>query len=96
MGQKPSLLTPTIQQTVTALARRQLLAPALLYAAGHRPVAFAAGQSLALAEPFAALLGVEAVGDWVALLSDPAGPSELETALRTALDNTAPGIRGAA
>lgn len=96
MGQEPSLLTPTIQQTVTALARRQLLAPALLYAAGHRPLAFAAGQSLALAEPFAALLGVEAVGDWAALLSDPAGPAALESALRTALASTAPGERGAA
>ena len=94
MGQEPSLLTPTIQQTVTALARRQLLAPALLYAAGHRPVAFVAGQSLALAAPLAALLGVEAVGDWANLLSDPAGPSELETALRTALDAATPNARG--
>jgi hypothetical protein len=83
------LLTPTIQQTVTALARRQLLAPALLYAAGHRPLAFAVGQGLALAAPLADLLGVDGVGDWAALLSDPAGPAALEAALHAAL--AAPG-----
>ena len=96
MGQEPSLLTPTIQQSVTALARRQLLAPALLYAAGHRPLAFVAGQSLALAAPWAALLGIPAVDDWATLLSDPAGPDALETALRVALSDTASGARGSA
>jgi hypothetical protein len=96
MGQEPSLLTPTIQQTVTALAQRQLLAPALLYAAGHRPLAFVAGQSLALAAPWAALLGLPAVDDWATLLSDPAGPGALETALRTALDDATPDTGGAA
>ena len=96
MGQEASLLTPTIQQSVTALARRQLLAPALLYTAGHRPLAFAAGQSLALAAPWAALLGIPAVDDWATLLSDPAGPGALETALRAALDDAPSGARGSA
>lgn len=85
MGQEPSLLTPTIQQTVTALARRQLLAPALLYAAGHRPLVFAAGQGLALVAPLAGLLGAAALDDWAALLSDPGGAAELEAALHQAL-----------
>ena len=79
-----TLLTPAIQQTITALAKRQLLAPALLFAAGNRPLAFAAGQGLALAAPFASLLGVTALEDWATLLSDPAGPDTLETALRIA------------
>lgn len=77
-----TLMTPTIRQSIAALASRQLLAPALLYLAGHRPLAFLVGQGLFLAEPVAALLGVGAASDWAALLSDPGGPAELEAALR--------------
>lgn len=77
-----TLLTPTIRQSIAALASRQLLTPALLYVAGHRPLAFLAGQGLFLAEPITAMLGIGAVSEWATLLSDPDGPAELETALR--------------
>ncbi len=66
---------------INLLARRKLVAPTLLYLAGHRPLAFAAGQLLAVAAPVAAILGQSVVGDWAALLSDPDGPSQLERAL---------------
>ena len=51
---------------------------------------------MALAAPWAALLGIPAVDDWATLLSDPAGPGALETALRTALDDATPDTGGAA
>lgn len=71
----------TMTPAITLLARRKLVTPTLLYLAGHRPLAFAAGQLLAVAAPVAAILGQPAVGDWAALLSDPDGPAHLELAL---------------
>lgn len=64
-----------------ALAQRGLAAPALLFVAGHRPLAFAAGQLLAAAAPVAALLGLPQALDWARLLSDPAAVDCLQAAL---------------
>ena len=74
-------LNPIVTPVIDALARRKLTAPALLFLAGHRPLAFATGQLLAVVAPLAALLGQSVVGDWAELLSDPAGPSQLEQLL---------------
>jgi hypothetical protein len=74
-------LNPIVTPVIDALARRKLAAPALLFLAAHRPLAFATGQLLAVAAPFAALLGQSAIGDWAEVLSDPAGPAQLEQLL---------------
>lgn len=66
---------------VEALAQRGLLAPALLYATGHRPLAFAAGHLLALAAPLAAVLGFTNTMQWAHLLTTPSGVDRLHSAL---------------
>ena len=66
-----------------ALERRGLAAPALLYLAGHRPLAFAAGQLLALVAPLAAALGLNGTMKWAHLLSAPEGVDHLQAALAT-------------
>ena len=66
-----------------ALDRRGLAAPALLYLAGHRPLAFAAGQLLALAAPLAAALGIDHTMEWAHLLSTSEGVDRLQAALET-------------
>lgn len=63
------------------LAGRGLAAPALLFVAGHRPLAFAAAQLLALAAPLAAMLGQDGMMDWARLLSTPEGADDLQAAL---------------
>ena len=70
-----------IAPLAAALGRRGLAAPALLYLAGHRPLAFAAGQLLALAAPLAAVLGLRQTMDWAHLLSTPEGVDRLQAAL---------------
>lgn len=77
----PGTLPHTIQQSLLALRRRELALPALLFVAGHRPLAFAAGQTLAVAAPVAALLDVTAVSEWATLLSAPEGADALHAAL---------------
>ena len=73
-----STLPPAVQESLHALARRRLTASALLLLAGHRPLAFAAGQFLALAAPLADLLGAAAVGEWAQVLSTHEGPAEVQ------------------
>lgn len=77
-------LTPAMRRTIEMLAQRQMLAPALLYLAGHRPLLFFAGQGLALAAPLAALLGTSALDDWATLLANPDGAAKLHEALTDA------------
>jgi len=79
-----ALITPAIRQSVEALHRRKLALPALLLLAGHRPLAFAAGQVLAVVAPAAALLELISIRDWAALLSTPEGPAALHAALMDA------------
>jgi hypothetical protein len=74
---------PATQPTASlaaALNRRGLTAPALLYLAGHRPLAFAAGQLLAVAAPLASVLGLPLMG-WARLLSSPEDVERLQAEL---------------
>ncbi len=68
-----------------ALQRRQLTTPVLLFIAGHRPLAFFAGQLLYLFAPLALLAGWEGVNRWAELLSDP---DPLFRALHNRLDSS--------
>jgi hypothetical protein len=61
--------------------QRDLTLPLLCFIAGHRPLAFLAGQMLYLVEPLAGLLGQGSVRAWAALFSDPAGSGLLTQAL---------------
>ena len=77
-------LTPAMRHTIETLAQRRMIAPALLYLSGHRPLLFFAGQGLALAAPLAGLLGSSTLDDWADLLSHPDGPVVLHDALAEA------------
>lgn len=83
-----SLLPPLAE----ALQRRGLAAPALLYLVGHRPLAFAAGQLLALAAPLAAVLGLRRTMTWAHLLSTPEGVDSLQAALETCVSDNLPEV----
>lgn len=74
-------LPANMQQAINGIARRELIAPLLLFLAGHRPLAFVAGQTLHLAAPAGGLLGFDSWSEWAALLSDPRGPDMLLEAL---------------
>ncbi len=74
-------LPASMQATIDSLARRQLIAPALLLIAGHRPLAFIAGQTLYLAAPVGVMLGFDGWTDWAKALSDPQGTDQLLEAL---------------
>jgi len=74
-------LPASMQATIDSLASRQLLAPALLLLAGHRPLAFVAGQTLYLAAPVGAMLGFGGWTEWAQVLSDPRGTDQLLEAL---------------
>jgi len=74
-------LPASMQTTIDSLARRQLIAPALLLIAGHRPLAFIAGQTLHMAAPMAAILGFDGWSDWARVLSDPRETDQLLEAL---------------
>ena len=77
-------LPDSITQTVDVLARYELAAPALLFVASHRPLAFVAGQTLYGLAPLGALLGVGSLGEWAGLLSEPSGAAALMEALHDA------------
>lgn len=71
-------LTTNLQPTIDRLAQRELIAPALLLLASHRPLAFVAGQMLHLVTPVGAMLGYgDALNSWAELLSAPQGPDLL-------------------
>jgi hypothetical protein len=86
----PTTPVPLAASLAGALQRRGLATPALLYLAGHRPLAFAAGQLLAVAAPLAAVLGAGGVMDWARLLSAPEGVDQLQAALHNAAEEPAP------
>ncbi len=77
-------LSPFSQQLIHTCARRQLAGPLLLFVAGHRPLAFACGQTLYAMQPLAELLGVDACGELAADLSRPESARSLEAALLAA------------
>jgi hypothetical protein len=72
---------PLVTPLAASLERRGMAAPALLFVAGHRPLAFAAGHLLAVAAPVAAVLGLPRVMDWSRLLASPEGVDRLVAAL---------------
>jgi hypothetical protein len=72
---------PTLDPLLRAAVDRQMTTPLLLFIAGHRPLAFFAGQALYLAAPLAALLGWRAAESWANLLSSPDAMRTLEDAL---------------
>ena len=74
-------LPASMQATIDSLAHRQLIAPALLLIAGHRPLAFVAGQTLHLAAPMGAMLGFDGWTEWARVLSDPQSADQLLEAL---------------
>lgn len=73
---------PTLDPLLRAAVDRQLATPLLLWMAGHRPLAFFAGQALYLAAPLAVLLGWRDAGAWAGLLSAPDAMRALEAALQ--------------
>ncbi len=77
-------LPDSITQTVDLLARYDLAAPALLFVASHRPLAFVTGQMLYGLAPMGALLGFGGLSEWAALLSEPSGAAALMEALHDA------------
>ncbi len=81
-------LSSTLPSWVTFLARHKLAAPALLFAAGHRPLAFVTGQMIHLVDPVLGLLGFSAwerrAGGWADLLSHPDGAEQILAALEAA------------
>lgn len=65
------------------LATAQMQTPVLCLLAGHRPLAFFAGQMLLLLAPVAALLGNRDLGAWATVLADS---QQLEQALAAPTD----------
>ena len=74
-------LTVNIEQTARLLAQRQLGSAALLFLAGHRPLAFVGGQFLHMLTPFAELIGFGSCDAWAQILSDDDYLDQLEGAL---------------
>jgi hypothetical protein len=70
-----------LAQLAAGLRQRGLTAPALLWLAGHRPLAFVAGQTLHGLAPLGLLLGWEGVTHWATLLSAPDAAQRLTAAL---------------
>ncbi len=65
----------------TAISRRQMSTPFLLFLASHRPLTFVTGQLLYVVAPCVAILGWEEVTEWAALLSAPDASQQLTTML---------------
>ena len=74
----------SFDQSIRALAQRELTRPCLLFVVSHRPCAFVVGQLLYLIAPLAAILGQSAWQEWAALLSQPQGAAWLEQRLAEA------------
>ncbi len=85
--------TSSLDALLRAAARRQLSLPLLLWLAGHRPLAFFAGQTLLAVTPIAALLGWPQAGAWAGLLSEPDALSRMQRVLeRHAQDGMEPHV----
>lgn len=70
-------MSPTIERVAQIAARHQFATPLLLFVAGHRPLAFFAGQLLYAVEPLGAIIGLPIWTHWAILLSDPAQTDQL-------------------
>ncbi len=76
----------TIEATLSAFGQRRMVLPAVLFVAGHRPLAFVLGQVLLILQPLAALLGTDGLAAWADLLSHPNGPDALSDRLAALLE----------
>ncbi len=76
-------LTESAEEFLNVITRLQLGAPALLFLAGHRPLAFAAGQFLHALTPLADLLDINECSELASLLSHPDGVDMLVQALES-------------
>ncbi len=79
---------------VDAIGRRQMVMPALLFLAGHRPLAFVLGQTILVLQPLAALLGANGLAAWGELLSEPSGPSALTARLALLMEEDGHAVNG--
>lgn len=78
MTQNPELMLIPIGEFLT---KRTLVLPTLLFVAGHRPLAFMAGQLCWAGLPLTWLWPDLPLGAWAELLSHPHGPARLEAYL---------------
>lgn len=77
-------VTSDLDRLARAAADRKLTTPLLLFLAGHRPLAFFAGQALYMAAPLVALVGGRRADAWADLLSAPDALHTIEMALLAA------------
>lgn len=80
----------TTNRAADVLRRRQMALPALLFVAGHRPLAFILGHLLLVMHPVTALLGADWAGEWGNLLTRPAVGAKLADLLAGSLDGETP------
>lgn len=76
----------SIDATLSAISQKRMVLPAVLFVAGHRPLAFIFGQVLLILQPMAVLLGSDGLASWAHLLSHPGGPAALTVRLAELLD----------
>ncbi|MCY3710184.1 MAG: hypothetical protein OXG26_14930 [Caldilineaceae bacterium] len=76
----------TVDATLSAVSQRRMVLPAILFLAGHRPLAFTFGQLLLILQPLAVLLGSEGLDAWVRVLTHPSGPPALTDRLAQLLE----------
>ncbi len=75
-----------IDETLSVIRQRRMALPAILFLAGHRPLAFTFGQALLILQPLAVLLGSKGLDAWVRVLTHPSGPPALTNRLAELLE----------
>lgn len=75
-----------IDETLSVIRQRRMALPAILFLAGHRPLAFTFGQALLILQPLAVLLGSKGLDAWVRVLTHPSGPPALTDRLAELLE----------
>lgn len=84
-----------IDDSLSAICQRRMVLPAILFLAGHRPLAFTCGQLLLILQPLAVLLGSKALDAWIRVLTHPSGPPALTDRLAEILEKDRPSGREA-
>ena len=79
-----------LSSVLRILSHTRMVGPALLFLAGHRPLAFAASQLLYAFQPIAELFDAPTIADVANILSKPDGATHLETALARADESRTP------
>lgn len=75
-----------IDETLSVIRQRRMALPAILFLAGHCPLAFTFGQALLILQPLAVLLGSKGLDAWVRVLTHPSGPPALTNRLAELLE----------